>query len=210
MPPGPKLQGEWAKFLGVVRDTKDKFGNPTPVTRLSCATGTLPGFDTPNLQVHVLAPVEFKVNGKSAIRKFRGGDHKNTNGNSVLLRLDYKDARILLTGDLNLHSQQSLLHDYEGKTDEFKSDVAKACHHGSDDVSISFLEKIEPSCTIISSGDSEGHDHPRPEVIAASGLTGKRIVTDGKLVAPLVDSTELARISHQSSQKSGERGHRGL
>ena len=190
---GPKLQGEWADFLQAVRDTKDEEGNPTPIKRLSHKTATLDGFDKSNLRIHILAPVEFEVDGKPTIRKFPDGPDKNTNGNSILLRIDYKGARILLTGDLNLHSQQSLLCDYRGRTDEFSADVAKACHHGSDDISISFLKKIEPACTIISSGDSEGHDHPKPEVIAASGLTGKVAVEDDKLVTPLIYSTELAR-----------------
>ncbi len=189
----PKLQGEWAKFLRRVKEAKTSGNLPTPVASLGHSTGTLPGYDSTNMKIHVLAPVEFDVGGKPAIRKFPDGDSKNTNGNSVLLRLDYKKSRILLTGDLNLHSQASLLKDYAGSTDTFKSDVAKACHHGSGDVSISFLKAIEPSCTIISSGDSEGHDHPKPEIIAACGLTGKEVVKSDKLVTPLVYSTELAR-----------------
>lgn len=189
----PKLQGEWAKFLRKVKDAKTGEGAPTPVERLSHSTGTLSEYDSSNMRIHVLAPVEFDVGGTPAIRKFPDGDSKNTNGNSVLLRLDYKKARFLLTGDLNLHSQTSLLADYAGQTDEFEADVAKACHHGSGDVSISFLKTIEPSCTVISSGDSEGHDHPRPEIIAACGLTGREVVKNDKLVTPLVYSTELAR-----------------
>ncbi|MEO1527521.1 MAG: MBL fold metallo-hydrolase [Planctomycetota bacterium] len=189
----PKLQGEWAKFLRKVKDAKTPAGTPTPVERLSHATGRLSEYDSAKMRIHVLAPVEFEVDGKPAIRKFPDGDSKNTNGNSVLLRLDFGKARFLLTGDLNLHSQQSLLKDYAGQTNEFAADVAKACHHGSGDVSISFLETIEPSCTIISSGDSEGHDHPKPEIIAASGLTGRQVIKDDKLVTPLVYSTELAR-----------------
>jgi hypothetical protein len=102
-------------------------------------------------------------------------------------------VRILLTGDLNTKSQQSLLDDYQGQTDVFECDVAKACHHGSGDVSITFLEKMKPAATIISSGDSEGHDHPRANIIAASGLTGHKTLKGDSLVTPLVFSTELAR-----------------
>ena len=83
--------------------------------------------------------------------------------------------------------------DYQGNEDVFRSDISKACHHGSDDVSYSFLETIEPACSIISSGDSEGHDHPRPEIIAACGSTGRKTIKDDQLVTPLVYSTELAR-----------------
>jgi len=189
----PKLQGEWAKFLRKVKDARTAGGDPTPVSRLGSASGVLPGFDGDDLKIHVLGPVDFEVGGRSAIRKFPDEDSKNTNGNSVLLRIDYKKSRMLLTGDLNLHSQQKLLSDYAGATGEFRCDVAKACHHGSGDVSVSFLEKVQPAVTVISSGDSEGHDHPRPEIVAASGLTGFRSVKGDKLVTPMVFSTELAR-----------------
>lgn len=190
----PKFQGEWAKFLRKVKAAKTKGNASTPVTRLTHAAGDLPGFGTGSaVKIRVLAPVEFVTGGKSVIRKFTGGTSKNTNGNSVLLRLDFGKARLLLTGDLNTVSQQSLLKDYSGSHDEFTCDVAKACHHGSGDVSIKFLESMKPTCTIISSGDSEGHDHPKPAIVAASGLTGHRTVKNDKLVTPLVYSTELAR-----------------
>ena len=161
--------------------------------RLDSATGSLPGFTSADLDIQVLAPVAFAVAGKPAIRKFGSKESINTNGNSVLLRLDYKKVRMLLTGDLNTKSQQSLLADYAGETGEFAADVAKACHHGSGDVSLKFLETIEPACTVISSGDSEGHDHPKPQIVAASGITGHRTVDGDRLLTPLVYSTELAR-----------------
>ena len=190
----PKLQGEWAKFLRKVNKAKTSQGTPTPVIRLSNRMGHLPGFDgSDDVSIKIIAPVEFDVAGKPAIRKFAGGNSKNTNGNSVLLRLNYKSVRMLLTGDLNTASQQSLLEDYAGMHNIFECDVAKCCHHASDDVSISFLEAMKPACTVISSGDSEGHDHPRPNIIAASGLTGYKAVKNDKVVTPLVFSTELAR-----------------
>lgn len=75
----------------------------------------------------------------------------------------------------------------------FQPMVAKACHHGSGDVSYTFLEKIKPIVTIISSGDNESHDHPKPEIVAASAMTGHKIVEDDKMKTPMVYSTELAR-----------------
>ena len=197
----PKLQGEWAKFLSVATKATTRDGGPTPTRRLSHAVGVLPGFagettagvTTPEPTIHVLAPVEFSVEGKAAIRHFPDGDSKNTNGNSVLLRMDCGDVRVLLTGDLNTHSQHSLLEDYRGSHDAFECDVAKACHHGSGDVSFRFLEKMDALVTVISSGDSEGHDHPRPEIIAASAASGHQRKDGDRLVTPLIYCTEIAR-----------------
>ena len=105
----------------------------------------------------------------------------------------YGRVRMLLTGDLNTDSQRALLDDYAGNRIEFQCDVAKACHHGSDDVWYGFLSAMRPAVTVISSGDSEGHDHPRPGVVAASATTGYLEIKDDHLVTPLVYSTELAR-----------------
>ena len=193
----PKLQGEWAKFLRCVTKAKNRAGQPTPMQRLGHAAEYLPGYEAgqSDVAVRVLAPVEFDVGGRTAIHKFPGSESKSTNGNSLLLRLDYGRSRMLLTGDLNLYSMQSLLKDWAGQRAEFACDVAKGCHHGSDDISYAFLAAMRPAVTVISSGDAEGHDHPRPDVVAASATSGYLEIdrqTD-KIVTPLVYSTELAR-----------------
>src|SRR5262245_39514310 len=135
------LQGEWGKFLKCVQDLD------CPVQRLSYRPGQahrfVPGFgpgESP-ATFKVLGPVEVDHNGKPALRSL-GGHSQNTNGNSALLRLDYGRARILLTGDLNAASQSILLENYAGSRQELACDVAKACHHGSDDCSFEFLSTM--------------------------------------------------------------------
>ena len=197
----PALQGEWAKFLKECTAAKTREGDPTPIHRLSTEYDHLPGFEpgpttdgvVPEPVIHVLAPVAFEIDGSPAVRHFPGGDSKNTNGNSILLRLDCGNVRILLTGDLNTASQRALLDDWEDHS-VFECDVAKACHHGSNDVSLEFLQKMRPRVTVISSGDSEGHDHPRPEIISASAVSGDvTLDEEGNLKTPLIFCTELAR-----------------
>lgn len=193
-----KLHGWWHNFIERVVNAKTQNGQPTPIKRLSNEDKFIQDFE-PNGNnepvIHVLGPVEFDINGDPAIRKFSGGDSKNTNGVSLLFRVDYGSTRVLLTGDLNKVSQHTLLNDYTGKRTEFLCDVAKACHHGSDDVSYKFLQAMQPAVTIISSGDNEGHDHPRASIIAASATTGYLQLDQNKdeLVTPLIFSTELAR-----------------
>ncbi len=189
-----RLQGAWKDFIEKVVSARRRNGRPTPIARLSQRTQFLPGFGPGHSDalVRVLGPVEFEAGGAPGLPKL-GAESKSTNGNSVLLRVDYGRARILLTGDLNKASQQLLLDAFSGQRLEFQCDVAKACHHGSEDVSFSFLQAMSPAVTVISSGDGEGHDHPRPRVVAASGATGHLSVEDDEIVTPLVYSTELAR-----------------
>lgn len=191
----PKLQGEWASFWRQAVDAQTRNGGKTPIERLSSAVGSLPGFDDPNgVDVKILGPVEFQVGGGPAIRRFSGGDSQNTNGNSVMLRVDFGSVRILLTGDLNKNSQHTLLDDYQDQSGIFECDVTKGCHHGSGDVSTRFLQAMKPTATVISSGDSEGHDHPRPEVVAFSGITGDVADPLPEIPgSPLIYITELSR-----------------
>lgn len=190
----PRLQGAWGDFIQLLLEARTQNGAPTPLERLSHVSGHLPGFDDGQLLIKVLAPVEYEVDGKPGLRSLGSKTSgQNTNGHSVMLRVDHGRTRTLLTGDLNKAAQQLLLQAYAGERLEFAVDVAKACHHGSEDVSMAFLQAMGPSVTIISSGDAEGHDHPRPQIVAASGATGHLKVEGDEIVTPLVYSTEIAR-----------------
>lgn len=187
---GWTLQGEWAEFMRCLTDLTPAVN----MARIGDATGYLPGFEPSpeTASIRVLGPVERRLNDKPAL-PWLGSESQTTNGNSVLLRVDYGRTRVLLTGDLNAKSQQLLLQRYEGRRLELACDVAKACHHGSDDASWEFLSALGASATVISSGDCEGHGHPRPSIVAASALAGHRQIHDDRVVTPLVYSTEIAR-----------------
>jgi beta-lactamase superfamily II metal-dependent hydrolase len=192
---GPKLKGEWLDLWRAALAINSRDGVPTPIQRISHNTGDLPGFEAQpgGVNIRVLGPIESSVADQPALQKYTGGDSKNTNGHSVLLRVDYGRTRVLLTGDLNRVSQGALLREYIGRRQELEADVAKACHHGSDDVSYEFLQAIRPAVTVISSGDAEGHDHPRAAILAASATTGYLKVEDDAIKSPLVYCTEIAR-----------------
>ena len=68
----------------------------------------------------------------------------------------------------------------------FRSDIMKACHHGSADVTDAFIQAVNPSAFVISSGDNEGHVHPRPDLLGRLGKAAKG-------AAPVILSTELQR-----------------
>ncbi|MGE3939219.1 MAG: ComEC/Rec2 family competence protein [Nitrospirales bacterium] len=195
---GDQLHGWWHDFIRQVVAARTRSGQPTPIARLSHRDVYLPRFG-PNSDgepaIRILGPVEFDIQGMAGLRRFSGGDSQNTNGISLLLRVDFGRTRILFTGDLNKVSQRALLEDYTGERTEFLCDVAKACHHGSEDVSYQFLQAMQPAATVISSGDNEGYDHPRPSIIAASATTGyvQLDADDDDLLTPLIYSTELGR-----------------
>lgn len=105
--------------------------------------------------------------------------------------------------NLSLNKRKELEQDLEEQTilldfiitktkRRFRSDIAKACHHGASDVLDSFLKAINPIATIISSGDNESHSHPRPDALGAFGKSSRG-------ARPLIFSTELARSTTEFS-----------
>lgn len=154
------------------------------------------------IHFEVLAPVTETINTIECLRVL-GNDGETKNGHSVVIRLHYGNVKMLLSGDLNEKSQHFLAEHYTDFNPEtmqesdvqtmitegrkvFECHVAKSCHHGSDHFMDDFFSFINPIATVISSGDSETHTHPRPETLGAIGKhsRGKR---------PLIFSTELAR-----------------
>lgn len=167
----------------------------------------LPGFgeDQP-VRIEVLGPCTEQVRGRTMLRYFQDAG-KTKNGHSVVLKLTYRNVRVLLGGDLNIPAEVHLLQRHVGREvpeDEpalsafvadarktFEVDVAKACHHGSADYTSTFLRALNPAATVISSGDDEPHAHPRPDALGAFGKYGR-----GE--RPLVFSTELARSAREN------------
>lgn len=165
--------------------------------RVCTEDGHLPGYapgDGP-VTIRILGPVVERFQQQLGLRRLGTGsawESKTRNGHSVVYRFDYGNARILMTGDLNAESQRLLL-SYVDEA-EYATDVAKGCHHGSDDVEIGFVQAMGARATVISSGDNETYVHPRPRILGASARYGRESLTpDGEVMPPLLYSTELAR-----------------
>lgn len=177
----------------------------------------LPGFapgDGRGMTIKVLGPLaQSFANGKLGLPTF-GSTGKTKNGHSVVLQIEIGAVKIQIGGDLNEPSQGYLLERYtgfeyppHGATQErelveaarpfFEADFAKACHHGSADVSPTFLQAVNPLTTVVSSGDDEPHCHPRPDTL---GIIGKF----GRGARPLIFSTELARSSKETIKHPDE------
>ena len=167
----------------------------------------LPDFAPSNnrgYKIEIVGPVaEFDAAGKPQLRKI-GSYGETKNGHSVLLRLHFGDFKILFGGDLNEKAEKFLLNHYTNRTrfpqkgtDAYKdmvkeasnifgSDIMKVCHHGSEKVTDAFIETVKPAAFVISSGDEEGHVHPRPDLLGRLGKLGKGDT-------PVILSTELQR-----------------
>jgi beta-lactamase superfamily II metal-dependent hydrolase len=199
--PARPFKGEPASRFATLAQWVGKV--PGKVKRLQHSMGWLPGYapavpaKAGATTIRVLGPLVEKLAGGGLGLRTLGSESETRNGHSVVLRVDHGQARILLTGDLNSASQALLLACHGAA--EFAADVAKGCHHGSDDVDLNFVRAMAARATVVSSGDNEDYAHPRPRLLGASARYGRESVAPsrpgkpGELLPPLVYSTELAR-----------------
>jgi beta-lactamase superfamily II metal-dependent hydrolase len=170
----------------------------------------IPGYSNGDLTFEVLGPVSVTDSSNNKLLPSFGGDGPTKNGNSIVLKLTYKNVKIFLSGDLNKKSQEYLVEFYlqkagivRNKNDRgyidyinslrgiLQSDVTKSNHHGSNDFLYEFLQFINPIATVISSGDNETFVHPRPDTLGVIGKTSRGVY-------PLIFSTELARSANDN------------
>ena len=84
------------------------------------------------------------------------------NANSLVIMLDYKDFRCLLTADINTDVEAVLL---KRKID-LRANILKVAHHGSiNSNSLEFLKAVSPAISIISINKDNIRGYPSPLVI---------------------------------------------
>ena len=118
-----------------------------------------------------------------------------------------KDLKGNLEPEVRAMKEEKLKNAIEKARLSLGVDIAKSCHHGSDEFTSEFLQALNPLATVISSGDEESYCHPRPDTLGTIGKysRGHR---------PMIYSTELARSGKEfieldkldlSSQQKNER-----
>ena len=106
------------------------------------------------------------------------------NGHSLVFRLVHKKVRAFFSGDLNKQGSKRIL-DRPNAAARLDSHIFKSPHHGSHEFRQKLFTAVRPMVTVVSSGDSPDHGHPRALFLGGVGLAGRSS-------KPLVFSTELA------------------
>lgn len=111
--------------------------------------------------------------------------YKDVNDHSVVLRMDYGETSILFTGDAEAASEKDMLERY-GASDWLDCDILKVGHHGSETSSSeAFLKEVTPDYAVISAGEGNRYQHPRPATLdrlTALGIPYYRTDTQGNIV----------------------------
>ena len=99
------------------------------------------------------------------------------NNDSVVLRLVYGSAAILLAGDIEREAEDALLQSGV----DLRADVLKVPHHGSKTSSTErFIERVQPACAVISAGERSRFGHPHAVVTERYFSRGVRLFQTGR------------------------------
>jgi ribonuclease BN (tRNA processing enzyme) len=109
--------------------------------------------------------------------EFKGEDVSHTiNGHSIVLRLAFKNWRMVFAGDLNTQAEQKLTADHKAGRLDLGAEIFKVPHHGSAEFSGPFLEAVKPLVSVVSSGDESARKeyiHPRATLMNALGRNSR-------------------------------------
>jgi beta-lactamase superfamily II metal-dependent hydrolase len=193
--PDASMNKPFKEFKAVLGKLKKVNGKPPDVARLKYGDHkNVQVLSEANLKVEVLGPIATSVGGTDGLlfMKKPGSNSLSAshtiNGNSVVLRLTYGNARFLFGADLNEQAQSMLVDKAATDNQDLHAEVFKVPHHGSADFSTRMLEAVRPVASVVSSGDentSTEYIHPRAGLVGALGKYSRQNVEK-----PLIYVTE--------------------
>jgi competence protein ComEC len=145
--------------------------------------------DWPALSLRVLGPVDLA-------RPVDPGDGTDINNGSLVLRASTPTGTLLLTGDVELLAQASLL----TSGVDLRADVLKIPHHGSRYSSPTFLEAVRPRLVLVSVGAGNRYGHPNATVLDL-------LHRAGALVRRTDESGDVAVVASRDGPAAVARGH---
>jgi competence protein ComEC len=104
-------------------------------------------------------------------------DAPSKNNDSIVLRLQFGERTILMTGDVEKEGEAAILN---AKVD-LRSDVVKVPHHGSRTSSTEgFVAATHPRLAVISVGLTSIFGHPNKDVVERWRASGAEVLTTGR------------------------------
>lgn len=111
------------------------------------------------------------------------GQGSDKNDESIIVRVDYKKASFLFTGDASVDIEEMLVDEHPELLDIA---ILKLGHHGSKTSSSElFLQATTPQIAVISAGIGNRYGHPHPDVMQRASDLGIRTVCtcdDGRIM----------------------------
>lgn len=100
--------------------------------------------------------------------------HRNINDNSLVLRLGFGEASLLLTGDIEKKGEAAL--DLLSQVRSLKTTLVKIPHHASKtSSSVAFIDDVAPQIAVASLGEDNSFGFPHPGVLEKYERRGVRV-----------------------------------
>ncbi|HSI88499.1 MAG TPA: ComEC/Rec2 family competence protein, partial [Pyrinomonadaceae bacterium] len=119
---------------------------------------------------------ELEVAGVRVRMLVADGEGLSENDRSIVVRLEFGESTVLLTGDIEQGAEAAML---AGGLD-INADVVKVAHHGSRTSSTeAFVKATRAKLAVIPVGRRSRFGHPHPEVVERWSRAGARVMTTG-------------------------------
>lgn len=130
------------------------------------------------VSLQVLAPTERATTSAGESVDGEGGAANNA---SLVVLVEVRGIRVLLTGDIEPEAQAKLARTYPGMV----VDVLKVPHHGSRYQKVDYLLGLRARLALVSVGEGNTYGHPAPDTLGALADTGAEVLrtdTEGDLL----------------------------
>jgi len=157
--------------------------------RLPCAAGQ--GWDWDGVRFELLHPTAASY-ARARIK---------SNDRSCVLRITAAHGTVLLTGDIELHSEQELL---ARAPEKLRADVLVVPHHSSRTSSTpEFIAAVQPRWAVLPVGYRNRFGHPRKEVVARYRASGARMLRTDRAGAVLarIDASGMEVLPYRELRK---------
>ena len=139
-------------------------------------------------QVYAISPtINFTVLNPTGPLQF-----SDLNAESIVMKLQVGNTSVLLTGDAQLDSEQSML----SSGINLQSQVLKVGHHGSStSTSQTFLSAVSPTYAVISAGINNQFGHPTQQTLdtlSSNGIITYGTYTYGTIIFSLNSATQTS------------------
>src|SRR5215212_2952847 len=125
----------------------------------------------------------------------------STNNDSIVLRIQYGERSILLTGDIEQSTERALI----AAQQQLHADVIKVPHHGSRTSSTEgFVLATKPQLAVISVGRHSRFGHPHKDVVERWESNGATVLTTGNsgTITITTDGHDLSLTTFLQPQKA--------
>jgi competence protein ComEC len=159
---GTAIVGSAERTRAAVEFGQELANRRVPVVRVRAGDR----FEVGEVSIEVLNPRDEDIRARGS-----------ANNSSIVLRLQYRDRSLLLTGDIEQDVERRLA----AMPEKIRADVVKVAHHGSKTSSTpGFVDAVRPSLAVISVGRRSQYGHPHTGVLENWRAVGANILTTGE------------------------------